>query len=281
MDNSNTLISIATYKESENIVELISQIRINNPTIKILIINDNSNDSTREIIQKLNDKNLFFLERPSKLGLGTAHKLSMFFAIKYNYSFLLTMDGDFSHDPIYIPKFLREANLNNFIIGSRFIKDGKTDYTGLRKYVSLIGNYVAKKFLKINCNEFTTYFRVYSVNVLKKLPFNELNSEGYSLGVRIIWLMNRMGVNLIEIPIHFKDRNKGKSKIPKFQIIVSVIDLLIMKFKELYSKKIFYNNDNPTYNFEISCPNCKSKMSTLIRKKKFRCLVCGKKYESN
>ena len=102
MDNTNTLISIAIYKEAENIAELISQIRLNYGSIKILIINDNSNDSTREIIQKLNDKNLFFLERPSKLGLGTAHKLSMFFAIKYNYSFLLTMDGDFSHDPIYI-----------------------------------------------------------------------------------------------------------------------------------------------------------------------------------
>tara|TARA_A100001015_G_scaffold212437_1_gene238241 strand:+ start:2685 stop:3530 length:846 start_codon:yes stop_codon:yes gene_type:complete len=281
MDDTNTLISIATYKESENIVKLITQIRLSYPTIKILIINDNSKDDTQKVIQKLEDKDLIFLERPSKLGLGTAHKLSMFYAIKYHYSYLLTMDGDFSHDPIFIPKLLEKANIDNFVIGSRFIKGGKTDYSGIRKYVSLIGNYVAKKFLKINCNELTTYFRVYSVNILKKLPFNELNSEGYSLGVRIIWLMNRMGVNLIEIPIHFKDRNKGKSKIPKFQIIVSVIDLLIMKFKELYSKKIFYNNDNPTYNFEISCPNCKSKMSTLIRKKKFRCLVCGKKYESN
>ena len=234
MDDTNTLISIATYKESENIVKLITQIRLSYPTIKILIINDNSKDDTQKVIQKLEDKDLIFLERPSKLGLGTAHKLSMFYAIKYHYSYLLTMDGDFSHDPIFIPKLLEKANIDNFVIGSRFIKGGKTDYSGIRKYVSLIGNYVAKKFLKINCNELTTYFRVYSVNILKKLPFNELNSEGYSLGVRIIWLMNRMGVNLIEIPIHFKDRNKGKSKIPKFQIIVSVIDLLIMKFKELY-----------------------------------------------
>ena len=281
MDNTNTLISIATYKESENIVKLISQIRINYPTIKILIINDNSNDNTQEIIQKLEDKNLIFLERPSKLGLGTAHKLSMFYAIKYQYSYLLTMDGDFSHDPVFIPILLKRANINNFVIGSRFVKDGKTDYTGIRKYVSLIGNYVAKKFLKINCNEFTTYFRVYSVNILKKLPFNELNSEGYSLGVRIIWLMNRMGINIIETPIHFKDRDKGKSKIPKFQIIVSVIDLLIMKFKEFFFKEIFYNNINPTYNFKISCTHCKNNMSALIKKNLFKCLVCGKKYESN
>ena len=281
MDDANTLISIATYKESENIVKLITQIRLSYPTIKILIINDNSKDDTQKVIQKLEDKDLIFLERPSKLGLGTAHKLSMFYAIKYHYSYLLTMDGDFSHDPIFIPKLLEKANIDNFVIGSRFIKGGKTDYTGIRKYVSLIGNYVAKKFLKINCNEFTTYFRVYSVNILKKLPFNELNSEGYSLGVRVIWLMNRMGIDIIEIPIHFRDRDKGISKIPKFQIVMSVVDLLIMKFKEIFFKKKIYYDTNPTYNFEIDCTHCKKNMSALIKKNLFKCLVCGKKYESN
>ena len=213
--------------------------------------------------------------------MDTAHKLAFEYAKNHNYEKFISMDADLSHDPSEVPKIINILNGSSFVIGSRYIKGGRCEMTGYRLALSIIGNKFIKKVLKINCNEFTTYFRVYSVNVLKKLPFNEFNSEGYSLGVRVIWLMNRMGINLTEIPIHFKDRNKGKSKIPKFQIIVSVIDLLIMKFKELYSKKIFYDNDNPTYNFEISCPNCKNKMSALIKKKKFRCLVCGKKYEPN
>ena len=103
-----------------------------------------------------------------------------------------------------------------------------------RKIISKCGNYLAKKFLNLNINEITTYYRVYSTKFIKKLPFDELNAQGYSLGVRLIWLMKKLNVNLIEVPIHFKDRTYGKSKIPKFQIIFSLYDLLAMKFKDIF-----------------------------------------------
>ena len=92
--------------------------------------------------------------------------------------------------------------------------------------------------LNIKLNEITTYFRVYSVSLLKKLPFNELNSQGYSLGVKLVWLMKKLNSELIEIPIYFKDRNKGKSKIPKMQIFISFLIYF------LYFLKIFFLNKN-------------------------------------
>ena len=212
------LIAISTYKEEQNIIKLIKKIRKNIGNIKILIINDYSGDDTRYLVEKLKDSHLIYIERPKKLGLGTAHKLSIFYAIKYNFRFLITMDADFSHDPAHLKALVSLSNENNFVIGSRFCKNGKSDYVGIRKLISFYGNFLAKKILNLNINEITTYYRVYSVKLLKRLPFDELNAEGYSLGVKLVWLIKKMNAKLIETPIHFRDRNKGKSKIPKFQI---------------------------------------------------------------
>jgi len=273
--NKKFLIAISTYKEEENIIELIKKIRNEVNDITILIINDNSNDNTKNLIKELNDKNVIYLERPRKLGLGTAHKLSIFFAIKNNYDFLITMDADFSHDPIYLKSLMLLTDKNNFVIGSRFCKNAKSDYKGLRKIISKCGNFLAKKVLNLNINEVTGFYRIYSTIFLKKLPFDELNAQGYSLGVRLVWLMKKLEVNLIESPIHFKDRTHGKSKIPKFQIIFSLYDLLTMKFKDIFLKQKFYENNN-TYNFEIECKKCKESFFTL-EKKKYKCLICNSK----
>ena len=109
MKNTKVLIAVAAYKEAENLKSLINEIKLHSPSSTILIINDSSNDGTREIIEKIDYNNLVYLERPKRLGLGTAHKLSIFYAIKFNYDFLLTIDADFSHDPSYIPFLLEKA----------------------------------------------------------------------------------------------------------------------------------------------------------------------------
>ncbi len=273
-NNKKILISIATYKESENIGNLIKDIRRFDNYSKILIINDFSNDNTKELLNNLNDQNLDFIERPRKLGLGTAHKLSIFYAIKNEFDYLVTMDADFSHDPSYIPKLLEKSSLDNFVIGSRFCEGAKSDYKGIRKVISICGNYTAKKILDINLNEITTYFRVYSVKLLRKLPYDELNSQGYSLGVKLVWLMKKLNTELIEIPIYFKDRNKGKSKIPKLQIFISFFDLISIFIKNIFFKQKFYYEFNKTYNFDKSCKNCGHSYFSK-KNNSFNCLVCN------
>ncbi len=269
------LISISTYKESENIESLIKLIRQYDKDTKILLINDFSGDHTTEIVNKIKDKNIEIIERKKKLGLGTAHLLSIFYAIKFNYNFLLTMDADFSHDPKHIPSLFKLSKKNSFVIGSRYCQGGKTEYKGFRKIVSILGNYVARKILKINLKEITTYFRVYDVGLLKKLPFDELKASGYSLGVKIVWFMKVMGAELIETPIHFRDRNKGKSKIPKMQIFISGLDLILIKFNELIKKRSFDSNN--TYKFDQKCKHCKYSFFSKFKKNIYRCLVCLKK----
>ena len=273
MKINKTLIAIAAYKEAENLKHLIKQIRLYEKSADILIINDKSDDNTSEVLKQI-DKNIILIERPKKLGLGTAHILCMIFAIKFNYKFLLTMDADFSHNPSHIPEILKLSGENNFVIGSRFCIGGKSDYKGFKKIISIIANYLAKNLLSIKLNEITTYYRLYSVDNLKKLPFNELNAQGYSLGVKIIWLLSILKVNLYETPIHMNDRNKGVSKIPKFQIFVSAFDLFKIKFKDIFFKEKIISNVNRTYNATLICTNCKNSYFSLLKKNIFRCLIC-------
>ncbi len=131
-----------------------------------------------------------------------------------------------------------------------------------------------KKILNIKLDEITTYFRVYSVSLLKKLPYDELNAQGYSLGVKLVWLMKKLNAELIEVPIYFRDRNKGKSKIPKLQIFISFFDLIFIFFKNIFFKQKFYQDKNKTFNFEIVCPknNCRFFSK---KNKTFNCLICG------
>ena len=274
MNNSNILISIATFKEAENIVNLINKIRKKYSTTKILIINDFSEDNTKKLIEKINDQNLIYIERPKKLGLGTAHKLSIFYAIKNDFDYLLTLDADFSHDPSHIPDLLKLSGANNFVIGSRFCEGGKTDLKGFRKIISSGGNFFAKKLLNIKLNEITTYFRVYSVELLKQLPYDELNAQGYSLGVKLVWFMKKLNANLVETPIHFRDRNKGQSKIPKLQVFISFFDCVKMKFNDIFIHQKFHKS-NPTFNFQLKCVNCEDNSFFTLQDKFYKCLVCN------
>ena len=270
------LISISAFKESENLTKLIKEIRIYNSDTKILIVNDFSGDNTLEIVKNLNDKNIEIIERPQKLGLGTAHILSIFYAIKYKYDFLLTMDADFSHEPKYIPELFNLAKKNSFVIGSRFCEGGNSDYKGFKKFVSISGNFVARKILGIKLKEITTFFRIYDVELLKKLPFNELKASGYSLGVKIVWFMKILGAQLVETPIHLRDRNKGQSKIPKMQIFVSSFDLILIKINELFVKRDF-KKDNKTFNFKNKCKACNNNFFSQFKHNIYRCLVCLQK----
>ena len=115
----------------------------------------------------------------------------------------------------------------------------------------------------------------YADALLFLLHYDKLNAQGYSLGVKIIWMMSKLGANLIEVPIHFRDRNKGKSKIPKFQIFVSFFDLLYIKFYENLFK-LNFDNENKSYKFENHCEKANDCFFSL-KKKNYICLVCNLK----
>ena len=231
---SKTLIFTATYNEKENIEKLIYNINKLNKDIDILVIDDSSPDKTWEILQQLekNLPNLKVIIRNGKSGLDTAHKLAYEYAKNNNYINFISMDADLSHDPLEIPKIMNLLDEFPFVIGSRYSLGGKCEMNGFRLLLSMVGNKVFKYFLKINCNEFTSSFRGFNLIKLKNFDFNLINSKGYSFFMETIYRINKLNYEIKEIPIIFKNRAQGKSKIPKIEIFRTIKNLLILFFEK-------------------------------------------------
>jgi len=231
---SKTLIFTATYNEKENIKKLLEDLNHLNIDIDILVIDDNSPDKTWEILQELekNSHNLKVIVREDKSGLDTAHKLAFEYAKNNSYEKFISMDADLSHDPNEIPKMIDILNKSSFVIGSRYIEGGKCEMSSHRLMLSIIGNKFIKKLLRIDCNEFTTSYRGFNLLKLNEFDLNVVNSKGYSFFMETIYRLNKHGVVINEIPIHFRNRRHGSSKIPGIEIFRTLKNLFKLYFEK-------------------------------------------------
>ena len=234
IDEKEILIFTASYNEAENIEKLIKGIKKCLPLSSILIVDDNSPDKTQQKIIKLKKEinQINLIVREKKMGLDTAHKLAYEFAIKQKFNYLITMDADLSHDPNELINFIKNLEKNSFVIGSRYIRGGKCLMKGSRLLMSKLGNLVIKFFSNINCNEFTTSYRGFNINKLKGFHLNHVKESGYSFFMGTVFEINRRNFNIKEIPITFADREKGISKIPKLEILRTLVNLLIHVLKK-------------------------------------------------
>ena len=231
--NKKILIFTATYNEAENISQYLNLILNMGKEYDILIVDDNSPDNTWKIVEEfsLKNKNIYLHIRKKKEGLDSAHKYAFEFAKKENYDYLITMVADLSHDPKVIPEFIENLNSYPFVIGSRYIDNGKNKTNFFRFLLSYIGNKFIKFILKVRCTEFTTSYRGFNLNELKNLELTDVKAKGYSFFMETIFLINKKGYLIKEIPIVFEDRTKGSSKIPKVEILRTLFNLFLLKFK--------------------------------------------------
>ena len=230
---SKTLVFTATYNEKDNVSILVTKIINLNRDIDIMVIDDNSPDQTGELLKKLGKKikNLKVIIREKKLGLDTAHKLAFDYSKENNYEKFITLDADLSHDPKEIPKIIDLLDTYPFVIGSRYMKGGKCEMSLQRLVLSVIGNKIIKFIFNMKSNEFTTSFRGFNLSKLDNFNLNMINSKGYSFFMETIYLLNKLGHNIYEIPIQFKNRTQGKSKIPKLEVFRTLKNLFILYFK--------------------------------------------------
>ena len=231
---SKILVFTATYNEKDNIEKLINVILKLGNDIKMLVIDDKSPDKTYEILEKISKKNdnLIVVKREKKLGLNTAHIMAYEYALKNNYDKLITLDADFSHDPNEITKIIDFLDKYDFVIGSRYIEGGKNVQPFFRYLISYLGNKLIKSVLKINLNEFTTSYRGFNLKKLNNFNLNQIKGKGYSFFMETVIVLNRLGYKCFEFPIHFKDRVKGKSKIPKIEIFRTFKNLMLLFLKK-------------------------------------------------
>ena len=288
------LVFFATYNEADNIENLLRCTFEHLPDQELLVVDDNSPDGTGEMLDKFaqTNKQVAVIHRPRKLGLGTAHKLAMQYAIKNQFDILITMDADFSHHPEYLPTLVDLMNDNDFVIGSRYVKGGGLSYGIFRRTLSITANILARYMLKIPLKECTTSYRGFQVSLLKKINLNLIRSEGYSFFIESIYIIHRLTDKITEFPIYFYDRQSGNSKISKIEIIKSVFCLGKLFYKRIFHDKWYLDVHKSSIPF-IPCPNCNSPYQSIVAvetygdskdlikvrsKEKLQCLQCGKMF---
>ena len=249
------LLFTTCYNERYNIGPLLDEMVRAVPSADILVIDDNSPDGTWDVIErkKLQHPQLGAIRRPRKLGVGSAHKYALFYAMRRKYDVIVTMDADFSHDPASIPALLENIGPGIFVTGSRYCPGGRSSYRGYRNSVSRLGNRVAQRLLGLKIRELTTYFRAFDVESLKSVPFRHIDSDGYSYGMQLVYYLTMAGIELREVPINFARRATGKSKIPKAQLVRSALNLIQLVFYKHTKSDDFYA---PDLGCDASCINC-------------------------
>jgi len=266
-----TLVFFATYNEAGNIKPLISSLEKAAPEADILVVDDNSSDGTTDIILEMNRPNVTLLQRKGKLGLGTAHLLALSYAQKHEYDIVVTMDGDLSHDPAYIPALLDQLESGaDLVIGSRYMPGGGCDYTGYRLYVSQLANFAARLLLGLKLHEFTTSYRAFRVSELRRLNFAALLVGGYSFFLTTVAEAAVRGLDIREAPIQFRERGYGTSKLPSMEIFRGMANLLRVAIKKTTGQLI----RSPIARI-VSCPSCGVTFSLISDTNAESCVQCG------
>ena len=215
MSQKNVLIIIPTYNERENITLLIPEIRKEVPYAHILVVDDSSPDGTSDCVKELSKyiENIFVLDREKKQGLGRAYISGFKWALKRDYELIFEMDADFSHDPKYLPDFIKTAENADLVIGSRYISGVNViNWPMSRLLISYFGNVGARIVAGIPVKDCTSGFKCFHSKVLKSINLNKVGSSGYSFQVEMNFYVWKQGYTIVEIPIIFTDRKIGESK---------------------------------------------------------------------
>jgi dolichol-phosphate mannosyltransferase len=215
------IVVLPTFNEAENLPVMVDRLlALPVPDLSILIVDDNSPDGTGKIADdlcaKLPDK-ISVMHRPGKLGLGTAYIEGFAWALQHGADCVIQMDTDFSHDPKYIPQMIQEMETCDcdIVVGSRYIKGGSVDETwGIgRKLLSWWANSIyVNLILHTHAKDATGGFRLWRKEVLQGIDLNRVRSSGYVFQVETIYVAEKLGYRVSEVPIYFADRKVGQSK---------------------------------------------------------------------
>lgn len=212
-------VVLPTYNESDSIERLVAAVRERLPeSRRVLIVDDNSPDGTGEIADRLAAEydDVEVLHRESKEGLGPAYIAGFRRALAGGAELIMEMDSDFSHDPAYIPQLLRAVESADLAIGSRYVPGGGvTDWGKVRRFISRGGSRYARSILGVRVKDLTGGFKVFRREVLEAIHLEDVASLGYAFQVEMTYRAIRAGFKVVEVPIVFRDRTEGDSKMSK------------------------------------------------------------------
>jgi dolichol-phosphate mannosyltransferase len=233
-----SFVIVPTYNEADNLNELLSQLLALPAPIGVIVVDDNSPDGTGKMADEWAARypgQVHVVHRPGKLGLGTAYIAGFEAGLhQLEATTLMTMDADFSHHPRYVPAMLAKSRTHHVVIGSRYVEGGGTrNCTWKRILLSRIANGVARTLLGLKARDATAGFRLYRREVLLSSPLETIFSSGYSFLVEMLFLCQRRGWQIAEVPIIFEDRRKGQTKISRQEVFKAQYTVLRLFLRRL------------------------------------------------
>ena len=213
--NRVTWICIPTYNERENLERTLNAVWTVLPEVHVLVIDDGSPDGTGALADRLAQDNsrLRVLHRQEKAGLGAAYLAGFREVLQLGATHVVQMDADLSHDPKVLPKLLDALETYSVAVGSRLVKGGGVDGWGWhRRLISRCGNLYADLMLGLPIRDLTGGYNAYRAEVLEKLDGRDFETTGYGFQIELKWFALRQGFKAVDVPILFRDRELGKSK---------------------------------------------------------------------
>lgn len=236
------LIIIPTYNESSNIEELLRRLFKYIPDISVLVIDDNSPDGTAELCHRLQNQypELHLYRRDMKLGLGSAYRLGFAWGLERDYAELIEMDADHSHRVRDLAKML-EVHASNpkigLVIGSRWMPGGSiVNWPRQRELLSRTANHYVRLMLGTQVKDSTSGLRIYSAEALRSINLHEIRSEGYSFQIEMTRAIIDSGKSIIEVPITFRERENGVSKMSSAIVREALVMVTIWGLRRLIRK---------------------------------------------
>jgi dolichol-phosphate mannosyltransferase len=235
------IVIIPTYREGENIEAMITAVSSLPVKFDILIIDDNSPDGTADIVKKLQPSfpNLRLIERPGKMGLGTAYITGFDYALRNGYEYIFEMDADFSHDPKDLVRLYNACAVDgaDMSIGSRYISGvNVVDWPLSRVLMSYFASIYVRKVTGMKIMDTTAGFKCYRHEVLRSIRKYRIRSVGYGFQIEMKFTAWKLGYKIVEVPIIFYDRKLGTSKMTGGIFNEAFWGVLRMKFRSFFTK---------------------------------------------
>jgi dolichol-phosphate mannosyltransferase len=228
-------IILPTYNEAENLERIVAAVLEQLPASgRVLVVDDNSPDGTGEIADRLAAANesISVLHRAEKQGLGPAYLAGFRVALDGGAELIIEMDADFSHDPAFLPRLIEATDRADLAIGSRYVPGGGvTDWGAIRRFISRGGSAYARVALGLPVRDLTGGFKCFRRVVLETIDLDTIEARGYAFQVETTYRAIKSGFRVVEVPIVFKDRRDGTSKMSKSIVAEAMWRVPAMRFR--------------------------------------------------
>ncbi len=241
-EGAGTWVVLPTYDEAENLPGIAAAILAALPAATLLVVDDGSPDGTGELAESLaaNDPRIRVRHRPAKAGLGRAYLDGFGIAIAGGASAVIQMDADWSHWPGALPALLAPivAGTADLVIGSRYVAGGRVEDWGLgRRLISRLGSLFARVVLSLRPHDLTGGFKAWRASTLAAIPFEGIHAGGYVFQIEMTHRASRAGARVAEVPITFRDRQVGRSKMSRRIIVEALLVVVRLRAEEIASAR--------------------------------------------